>query len=103
MRGRMKISELLSLWENDGYHVTLEFCDHRYDYKYNADTDWFLYVTNFVYQPFEYCRHYGIVIQAKDGEVIRSRILEFQLWGPTLAEMIHQVENIRDMNWENPK
>jgi hypothetical protein len=91
----MLVDELLQLWRSDEYDLDLNFKYHMHG------SVWSLYTTQFKYQPYEYRRHYGILIESKNDNVIRSRILEFSS-NETLQDMIHYGEMIMEMNWKNP-
>jgi hypothetical protein len=69
----MKISDVKNLWQSDGYTLHLLFL-HRAE-----SSIWYLYVTEFCYEMYEYRRHFGIIteVDAKSGDVIRSRVLEY--------------------------
>lgn len=104
----MKTESFLDLWKKDGYKLSLEWTEWTSDRHI-----WQLYTTQFKYIPYEYRRHFGILLESEEScdvfgtfDLLRFRELVYDRRLPVtqqLEDMINTAKNIYAMNWKTPE
>ena len=92
------VTDLIDLWKADGYDLEIEWQQSE------NESTWTLYYTQFSYREYEYRRHSYILVEsipnnAGEQVVKRSRILSFRTCYDDVNSMIHEAENLMELNW----